>query len=491
MIIPKLFDAGATSFSGLGLGFLAETIDCTVTEERNGSFECEFTYPISGNLYDDVVLRNIIYVDVNSSGRKEPFRIYRISRPMNGIITVNAAHISYDLSGVLDLFFSASSLSDAMQKIKAAEIVASNFTFSADFDSDLPMSVDVPTSVRSILGGMEGSLIDTYGGELDFEKYNVSLKENRGQDRGVVIRYGKNLTDIKQDEDSSSIYTHVFPFWYKDNSEISIPLRFLDAPLMFDGAADYNFSKIYPLDLSNAFSDDELGAVPIPTDAQIEQKAREWMASNNLSLPSVNLDVKFYQITNSSEYSDLKDLETVNLCDTVTVYHEQLGINIKAKVTKVIYKPLLERYDEISIGSSAKNAADTIVEQGSQIKKSESNASHKVLSPADGGTGVTSLSELANRLGLNVANGLTDTFTAKKSSVTQQTISFEKSFSSRPMLHYSLYRAAVGYAGYGNLQVYYKMTSSNGLYTGATIFVANNYTSDITLRILWDAIGTV
>ena len=205
MTIPKLFDASATSFSGLGLGFLAETIDCTVTEERNGSFECELTYPISGNLYDDIVLRNIIYVDVNTSGRKEPFRIYRISRPMNGIITVNAAHISYDLSGVLDLFFSASSLSDAMQKIKAAEVVASNFTFSADFDSDLPMSVDVPTSIRSILGGMEGSLIDTYGGELDFENFTVSLKKNRGRDRGVVIRYGKNLTDIKQDEDSSSI----------------------------------------------------------------------------------------------------------------------------------------------------------------------------------------------------------------------------------------------------------------------------------------------
>lgn len=496
---PILFSADATdagTIGKIGEGILAETISCTVTEELNGAFECEMTYPIGGTHYETLKVQKIISVSPNLGENPEPFRIYKISRPINGVVTIYAEHISYDLNKSVVFPFDAASLSIALNKIGSADFSASGsvspFTFTTDKTSSAAFSSATPCAIRTLLGGSEGSILDVYGGEYRFRGYDVRLMSRRGKDLDLTLRYGKNLLSITKDESSAGLYTHVCPFWYKTNDDTSRLVTLSEKIIAYDESATISDAekRIYALDLSDGFDESDI-PTGTPTQAQLRALAKTWMSKNSSMFSTViSLSVDWTQLNTFEEYKDLYE-PNVSLGDSVLIYYPEQDVYTRLRATKTVYDPLLQRYDSITLGTVATTAADTIASNSKAISEKAAKDKKQIVPVAKGGTGVTSLSELANRLGLNVAKGVTATFTAKKSSVTQQTISFGKSFSSRPMLHYSLYRAAVNYAGYGNLQVYYKMTSSNGLYTEATIFVANNYTSDISLRILWDAIGTV
>ena len=198
-MIPILFDGTEQDFLNNGLGRLADAISCKVTEERNGQFELELTYPITGVHYDDIAENAIIYAKTEEGGNNQPFIIYKVSRPLNGIVTVNAEHISYVLNGFTVTPFTAVSCADAVSKI-AENIQPSDspFTFQTDVQTLGAFHLDAPRNVRGLLGGEQGSLLDVYGGkDYKFDNFIVYLLENRGVDNGVSIRYGKNLTDLK------------------------------------------------------------------------------------------------------------------------------------------------------------------------------------------------------------------------------------------------------------------------------------------------------
>ena len=95
----RLFESTATTFQSNGLGGLSDASKCEVVEERNGSFELEMEYHISGRRYSDLKLRRIIVAKPNPYSDPQPFRIYSISKPINGLVTIKAEHISYDMSG--------------------------------------------------------------------------------------------------------------------------------------------------------------------------------------------------------------------------------------------------------------------------------------------------------------------------------------------------------------------------------------------------------
>ena len=100
-MIPVLFEHDATSFTSFGIGALKDTVSCEVTEERNGKYELVLKYPITGQLYSEILKERIIRALVNDNKSVQAFRIYRITAPISGIVTIYAQHISYDLSGVV------------------------------------------------------------------------------------------------------------------------------------------------------------------------------------------------------------------------------------------------------------------------------------------------------------------------------------------------------------------------------------------------------
>ena len=201
-----LFSPTETAFANNGLGALADAISCSVAEERNGAYELEMQYPITGLHYTDIANRCLIYCKPDPYRDPQPFRIYRITKPLSGRVTIYARHISYDLSGVVASPFTAGSAPAALAGMKAnATPSTSPFEFWTDKTTAGNFTVSAPTSERALLGGTSGSLLDVYGGEYEFDKYTVRLWSARGQDSGVTIRYGKNLTDLQQDENISNV----------------------------------------------------------------------------------------------------------------------------------------------------------------------------------------------------------------------------------------------------------------------------------------------
>ena len=352
---PILFPSTATEFTTQGLGALSDAISCIVTEERNGLYELEMQYPQSGIHFSEIQNRCIIYAIPSPYREAQPFRVYRITRPINGIATIYAQHISYDLAGIPVNPFTAGSAAEALSGMASHTAVESPFSFWTDKSTTANFSVLVPSASRSVLGGVEGSILDVYGGEYLFDKFLVRLYNQRGNDNGVVIRYGKNLTDVEQDANISSVATGVLPYWVGAEGEL-VQGNIVNVDGTFD------FVRIMTIDFSSDFENQ-------PTASELETRALQYIKSNKIGVPSVSISVSFVQLEQTEEYKDLALLEKCDLCDTVTVQFEALGINAKAEIVRIITDVLLERYESVEVGDIRANIAYTIADQQQKIEK--------------------------------------------------------------------------------------------------------------------------
>ncbi len=353
---PIYYD-GTTGLQGNGLGALRDAIYCTVTEERNGSYELEMQYPITGQHYNGLALRGLIKARPNPYSEPQYFRIYKISRPINGLVTINAQHISYDLSGVPVEPFAAGTAAAAMAGLKEHAAAQCSFNFWTDKETSANFSITKPASLRSMLGGVDGSILDVYGGEYEWDNYTVKLYDHRGSDRGVTIRYGKNLTDLKQEENCSNVYTGVYPYWVDDDGNLAQISG--DPIVMVPGT--YDFVHILVLDLSQDYEN-------APTDEQMKQEAQRYIKANDVGVPKVSLTVSFAQLEQTEEYKGKALLERVSLCDTVHVSFERLGVNATSRVIKTVYNVLLDRYDSVELGSAKSNLATTVATLSKETK---------------------------------------------------------------------------------------------------------------------------
>nr|DAU02291.1 MAG TPA: tail protein [Caudoviricetes sp.] len=372
-----LYDHDEEAFTSNGLGALPDAASCVVTEERNGEYEVEMEYPLTGSHFHDIQKRRILYVKPNPYDDRQPFRIYSITKPINGIVTVHAAHLSYDTSGSIVKLFpaDAGSASAAMSYLKNFSVPSTPFTFFTNVGKSGTMSVPKPSSIRSLLGGSDGSILDTFGGEYLFDKWNISLLEFRGADRGVTIRYGKNMTDLEQEENDTDFYTGVYPFWYSESEDGGLVTLSANNGIV-NASGNYDFVKIMPLDLSSEdFSkettDSEGYVITIkkPTEAELLAAAQKYISDNKIGIPKVSLDVSFVMLAQTEEYKDFARLETVKLCDTVTVEFEKLGVKTTAKCIKTVYNVLTGKYNSIELGEPKSSLAETVSNQGTLIEE--------------------------------------------------------------------------------------------------------------------------
>lgn len=353
---PILYDADRTSFpAGVdnGLGVLADAMSCKVTQELNGQYELELHYPVEGIHYGEIALRAILRATVGPDGKLQPFRVYRIVPGMNGTAAIYARHIAYDLGGYVVSPFTAADAPSAVAAIKIhAMPTGFPFALTTDKTTVATMAVTVPSSAWGLLGGQQGSLLDVYGGEYEFDEWAVRLLTRRGADRGVSVRYGKNLTDLTQDASCANCYTGVVPYWRGNDVTVTA------APVYAEG--DFGYTRLMPLDLSSSFEQQ-------PTQAQLQAAAASYIKQNRLGVPAVSWDVKLALLAQSSGYEDVALLEQIYLGDTVGVYFHRLGVDAKARVNKIVWDCLLERYDSVALGSVKANIAATIAGQQKEI----------------------------------------------------------------------------------------------------------------------------
>jgi len=377
-MIPILYEKTETSFSSNGIGRLADCIRCTVTEERNGVFECEFEYPVTGLMFDQIQEGRIIGATHDDNHDVQPFDIYAKSEPINGIVTFNAHHISYRMNENAVKPFTATSCADAVSKINTNSVLANPFTYWTNKSVDSEFIVDTPTNIKALLCGEEGSLLDVYGtGEYEYDKFVVRLYLRRGQDTNVNIRYGKNLVDFENKYSISDSYTGVVPYWYGDVTEegedegdesttetvlVTLPEWYISSGHAIDSGREV----LMPLDLSDEFE------AP-PTEAELRTLATSRLSSSDGWLPDQTITVDFVQLWGTEEYADYAVLQRLNLCDTCGVFVPMYDISVRAKVIKTVYNTLLDRYDQMELGDKPTTFV-AVVEKNYNSKVAKFNA---------------------------------------------------------------------------------------------------------------------
>lgn len=356
MSYPILYAANETDFNTLGLGVLQDAISPLVSEERNGQFELTMSYPVDGALFNEIKNDRIIKVDASHSLKAQRFKIIRITKPSGGIVKIYTEHVSY-LSQDLALKPSVSYTGNTGQALSAWEsnIVDEHpFTTFSDIQTNGSgtWTIDKVDNARRALGGVTGSILDSYGGEYRFDNYHIGLYANRGNDSGALIAYGKNLTDLEQEEEIASTYTSIYPYvTLRDEngneSLLTLPEYFVDS----EHTDKYARRKIKTVN----FQQDEITTVE-----QLRERAQQYIEANDIGVPNVNLSVKFLDLSKTLDYKALALVEEINLCDIVTVYYEKLDIRQKAKVIKTVWDVSLDRYDELVIGKAKASLSQSI-----------------------------------------------------------------------------------------------------------------------------------
>ena len=345
---PILYESNETAFTSNGLGRLRDCISCVVTEERNGIYECDFEYPIAGANYDKIRLGRIIAVEHDDTNDLQPFDIVSYSKPINGVVTFHAVHISYRQSKITAVGTNINSLASAFTMLGSA-LPENPFSYETDIESTAYMaSADgTPRSVRQFLGGVEGSILDTYGGEYEWNRFRVILHKERGTRRSLSVRYGVNMTEYNEDTDYSGTYTAVVPYWNGGDSIIV-------GSVVESGNTPYDgHSNAIPLDLTDKFENQ-------PTTVELEAAALSYMNNHETALPSSSVSVRFVQLENTNEYDQLAPLLKCKLCDSIKVVFPYYNTSRYMKIVKTVYNVLLERYESLELGTLSTTLSEAL-----------------------------------------------------------------------------------------------------------------------------------
>ena len=351
---PILYAKGTTQFNTNGIG----RIHCTravCIEERNGIYEVEFDVPITDTHYSEIQEGMIVACWHDETKTLQPFDIYKRSAPIGGVVTFYAHHISYRLAHTILEPFTASSVTQAFATFGYHSVTDNGFTFWTDKTTAGTFTVHVPVSIKEILGGIDGSILDVYGGgEYEWDGFTVKLHQNRGQDNGVRIVYGKNLTNLVHDYDISTVFNAVAPFWRSNNKDEEIVVTLPEHYVALNGVTEI---IAVPLDLSGEFQEQ-------PTIEQVRNRARKYLESTEAKDPNENITVEFAQLWQTAGYENFAALQRVSLCDTVTVSYPDLGLTeVKKKVIRTEYNILAERYDRMELGTARTNFSEVMKAQ--------------------------------------------------------------------------------------------------------------------------------
>lgn len=347
-MIPILYEKNETSFTSNGLGRLRDCISAVVTEERNSIYELDFEYPVDGVRFDQIYCGRIVGVTHDDDGDIQPFDIVSYSKPIDGKVTFHCVHISYRQSYLtVKTTGTINSLSDAFTGLSNAE-PNNPFTYITDKTSSgfLACWDGTPRTVRQILGGIEGSVLDTYGGEYEWDKFNVILHNVRGTIRNFSIRYGVNMTDFKDDTDSQGTYSSVIPYWASGDDKV-IGDRVDSTGVPVSGRVE-----CVPLDVSDKFESK-------PTKAQVEAMAATVLSDTDPYFPTQTISVSFVRLQDLG-YEQFADLLKCNLCDEIPVYFPRYKMSQRFKIVKTVWNVLGDRYENMELGQLSTTLSEAL-----------------------------------------------------------------------------------------------------------------------------------
>lgn len=383
-MIPCLYQSTETAFDNNGIGKLSDCISCSVSEKRNGAYELTMTYPSDGIHADQLVDGNIILAKCAPVGQTQPFEIYKLDYKLPGTVSVKARHISYRLNYVTASKISpVSGSAAALSAINSAVSVSHTFTIQMGFTASGDFYTPKPYTLRSLIGGNEDSLLASFGGEIEWDRFTVYIRQERGADRGVKLRYGKNLTDFTYARSVDSLVAGVHPYWGapETGNIVELPERVVYSSSQASG-------RVAVQDFTSQFDTS-------PSETELREAAMTYLSTMQTE-PQIDMKIKLISLS-QSEYADVAEAENVLLCDTVHVYVPKLRCELSCCVTETVYNSLLERYDSITVSNAIDSSRNTSLPKYFQKEKKETEQNLKTYADSKLSDTIKSITEIRTK----------------------------------------------------------------------------------------------
>lgn len=458
-MIPIIYDKNETAFTSNGLGRLRDAISVIVTEERNSIYECDFEYPVDGANYDMIQVGRIIGVTHDETGDIQPFDIVGFEKPIDGVVTFHCTHISYRQRYLTVTGTNINSLADAFTLLGNATPL-NPFTYWTDKTSTgyLGSMDGVPKTVRETLGGTEGSILDAYGGEYEWDGWTVKLWAYRGQLRDFSIRYGVNMLEYNEEYDTSGCYSSCIPYWTDGTTTV------VGDKQTYAGTPPSGREHCIPLDVSEKFESQ-------PTKAQVNSMGLSVMNSNNPVTPSQNIEVSFVRLQDMGEFDNYQSLLQCKLCDTINVIFPDFNSSGRFKIVQTKWNVLTGKYESMQLGELSTSLSEAL---GINDVQRDSKSTIEQI--------ITRLDNIANDIP-TVDGGHESMGSINTNSYADKSITFHQTFASAPNVTACL--STTGTAGnIGNVSVAVNNISK----TGCTVRVFNNRGSSLSPAIEWVAV---
>ena len=383
-------DRTATTFTTTGLGVLdREIINPIVTEELGGEFSLTFTYPADGPAATHLVLENIVAAPVPGLEQRQGFRISEVVTTIEGLLEVTAFHVFYDLAAnlIADTYVVNKTAKGALTQILGAANTKHGFTATSS-DTVTRSSarlVRMPIAQALMDAGEDNTFAARWGGEITRDNWHIHHGPMRGANHGVVIRDRKNLTGFESAIDFSTVVTRILPVGYDG---LLLPELYVDSPKL----GDYVVPRIRVIRYGQvkAITDKDNpreGELPLDqAHAQLRRLAAAEFSAKHVDEPSASYKIRFTDLSQTREYADLARLETVEIGDTVTVRHTDLGIALTARVVAYEYNPLTLQYISVELGTVARKFTSVTRQVKTAISTAvaASDAAGFALASADG-----------------------------------------------------------------------------------------------------------
>lgn len=353
-MIPVLYPSTATAFTTRGLGELPDALSCTVTSERNGIRYLEMEYPTNGLHYSDIAIGRIILAAVSHQSY-DIFVIESIEYSIDGTIEIYAPCFAcmrltsairfsdeneytwtkgdgatgddvHDIMAALD-----NVIRPLLTRYTDGNVTVPGMAFRGDFSLLSGSSVTVnwgkekPTAFEVVQ-----AVADALGGEINWNGNRVTINKEIGEDTGLEIRYGTNMTALDAETDGEPYATAVMP---KDSTDLSEYAQ-AATPGVFP------FFRLAVADLTGT-------------------TASAYLVNAQTLKTAIKVQFDPYGNTTNVE-TDVEWLHRLGVHDIVTVVHPQLGLKQKAKIVKAVYNVLTERFESVDVGEVMQDITDTI-----------------------------------------------------------------------------------------------------------------------------------
>ncbi|URZ06496.1 phage tail spike protein [Clostridium felsineum] len=367
-----LYDKNKTNGFNRNDLVLHNVTKCDVTWEKNGQFQIDLVYPIiqGDTAWQQIVKGAIIKCPV-AYQQDQLFRLNTPSKKMDEnsgyfYLEITGYHITYDLN---DNF-----LEDVRptQKsgIEAGRYILANTQYSHPFRwvgdiTDINTAYYIRKNpINALIGDDDNSYLSRWGGELVRDNFNIGMYKQAGQNRGIVIRYSKNLTGFEQTGDDSNLMTRCLPYCTIDTSStdttgttttaetntdedlkpvLKLPEKYIDSPLI----SNYSHPYVKAVEVQLTTDQQKL------TDEQKYTVMRNYVAdlysNKHVDVPVYSYSVNFIDLANTEEYKEYAILEEVKPYDYVTV--KALDVDVIAELVGYTFNSLIKQYNTLTLGN--------------------------------------------------------------------------------------------------------------------------------------------